>query len=145
MNRTQKALDYFSQNYACSQAVLAVYANSYQLDMQKALSLSAGFAGGLSCGKTCGAVTGAIMVLGLHFGQKAPEAPGGRREVKWKVREFYKKFEKLHQTTECSQLLQVNISTPDGMKVAQENNLFRTQCPQYVADAVDILEELLNN
>jgi hypothetical protein len=83
------------------------------------------------------------MVLGLHYGNGAPETPAGRSGVKWKVREFLQKFGALHQTTECSQLLQVNISTPEGMKVAQEKNLFRTQCPQYIVDAVDILEELL--
>jgi len=56
------------------------------------------------------------------------------------VREFHQRFEALHQTTECSQLLQVNISTPEGMQAAQEKNLFRTQCTQYIVDAVNILE-----
>ena len=143
MNRIQKALDLYLQSYACSQAVLAVYAEDYQLDMHKAMALATGFAGGMACGKTCGAVTGAIIVLGLHYGNEAPETPAGRRGGKWKVREFCQKFEKLHQTTECSQLLQVNISTPEGMKVAQKKNLFRTHCPQYIVDSVDILEGLL--
>nr|WP_320012286.1 C-GCAxxG-C-C family protein [uncultured Desulfobulbus sp.] len=143
MNRTRKALDLYLRSYACSQAILAVYAEAYQLDIHQALALSTGFAGGMASGKICGAVTGAIVVLGLHYGNEAPETPAGRRGVKWKVREFYQKFEALHQTTECSQLLQVNISTPEGMKVALEKNLFRTQCPQYIVDAVAILEELL--
>jgi hypothetical protein len=43
----------------------------------------------------------------------------------------------------CKDLLDVDISTPEGHKTAKERKLFSTQCPKYVEDAAGILDEIL--
>ncbi len=44
----------------------------------------------------------------------------------------------------CRQLLGRDLSTPEGMKEAKDKGLFSSICPRMVQDAVEILEEMLN-
>lgn len=145
MSRIQKAQDKFLDNYACSQAIFSVYCKNYDIDPQVALSLSAGFAGGMCMGKTCGAVTGAVMVLGLKYGGQQPETPQGRRNVKEAVCHYTELFKDMNGSTECKDLLSVDISTSQGKQVAKEKNLFRTVCPKLIKDSASILEQILND
>ena len=75
MHRISNAVNKFSNGYACSQAILSEYCERFNLDVETALKLAAGFAGGMRYGGTCGVVTGAYMVLGLHFGTQNCERP----------------------------------------------------------------------
>lgn len=145
MNHNQKAQDKFFDEYACSQAILSEYCNYYDVDSQVALKISAGFAGGMCMGKTCGAVTGAIMVLGLKFAGQQPETPEGRKSVKEAVLKFTELFKSLNGSTECKDLLSVDISTPLGLQTAKEKNVFRTVCPKFIKDSASILEQIIND
>ena len=76
MTRREKALDYFSRGYHCSQSVLAAYADLCSLSEQQALKLGACFGSGMRKGEVCGACSGSLMVLGsltdgLTFPMKA--------------------------------------------------------------------------
>ena len=44
----------------------------------------------------------------------------------------------------CNDLLGCDISTQTGVDYARANNLFTELCPQMVANAVDVLEEIIN-
>ena len=69
MTHKEKALDYFSRKFHCSQAVLAAFADECGLTEKQALMLGACFGGGMRKGEVCGACTGALMVLGTLYGQ----------------------------------------------------------------------------
>lgn len=43
----------------------------------------------------------------------------------------------------CRDVLGCDVSTEEGVRLARENNLFKELCPKVVADAVDVLEEIL--
>jgi hypothetical protein len=43
----------------------------------------------------------------------------------------------------CRELLGHDLSKPEGRKAAYEKGLFTTLCPQFVRDAVEIVEQLL--
>ena len=145
MDRINNAVNKFLQEYACSQAILSEYCELFNLDLEPALRLAAGFAGGMRFGKTCGAVTGAYMVLGLKHGAQNCEKPEGRKNVYDAVGNFTKRFEEMHGSTNCSALIGCNISTVDGMRKAKEEKLFETICPKLVKSSGEILESMLKD
>ena len=44
----------------------------------------------------------------------------------------------------CNDLLGCDISTNEGVKYARENRLFTEFCPEMVANAVDVLEQIIS-
>ena len=143
MDRVERCAGYFAQGYACSQSVLLAFSEDLRLDVETAAHISAGFGGGMgrSAG-TCGAVTGALMVIGLHSG--SPVVDAAAKDATYAlVRRFMAEFSARHGSTDCRDLLGCDISEPEGSAYAREHNLFKTQCPEYVQDAVRILEGLL--
>ena len=45
----------------------------------------------------------------------------------------------------CNELLGCDIRTEEGIAYARENDLFTDFCPKMVANAVDVLEEIIQN
>jgi C_GCAxxG_C_C family probable redox protein len=143
-DRTERAVEIFSNGYSCSQAVLAAFSIDFGLDEDTALRISGGFGGGFGrLGETCGALSGAIMVIGLAF--RGAEA--GRCEAKdityAKVRETVERFREANGATECRELLGIDILSDEGDLKAREAGLYRTICPKLVESAANILEDLL--
>jgi C_GCAxxG_C_C family probable redox protein len=143
MNRVATAAQLFRDGCACSQAILAVYGEPLGLDRDTALRISAGFAGGMRLGETCGAVTGAIMVLGLRYASENSDKGEGRADVYARVVEFADRFRRQNGSCICRDLLGCDISTPDGMKQARGQNLFKTKCVEMVESAATILDAML--
>ena len=143
MDRINNAVNKFNQGYACSQAILSEYCGLFNLELETALKLAAGFAGGMRYGKTCGAVTGAFMVLGLKFGSQNCAKADRRKEVYDVVCDFTKSFETTHGSTNCEDLLGCNIGTAEGLKKAKDEKLFYIICPKYIKSSAEILENLL--
>jgi C_GCAxxG_C_C family probable redox protein len=142
MNKVAEAARRIQDGCACSQAILAVYAESLGLSEQTALRIASGFGGGMRMGEACGVVTGAFMVIGLRYAADNCSAPEGRAEVCARILKFAESFRKRNGSILCRELLGCDISTPDGMKRAQELNLFKTTCVKLVKDAVTILEDM---
>ena len=64
----ERAVDYYSRNFNCTQGVFTTYAIEHGFDEKLALKLATNFGGGARKGEMCGAVSGALMVLGLLYG-----------------------------------------------------------------------------
>ena len=143
MSRIESSVDVFLNGCTCSQAILSTYCRSTGLDPKRAMKLSAGFAGGMRMAETCGAVTGAFMALGMHVCGDDCDTRPGRDKIYSAVGEFTARFKKRYGSTRCKDLLECDISTPDGMKAAQDRNLFKTTCADMVRGAAEILEEML--
>lgn len=144
MNHKEKALNYFNKKYHCSQAVLAAFAQECGLTEKQALRIGACFGSGMRKGEVCGACTGALMVLGALYGQHDKNDANSRiiaNEVNDKMME---RFASKNGSYLCNDLLKCDISTEDGMEYAVDNNLFIEFCPNMVASAVDILEQIIN-
>ncbi len=144
MTRARKAAEIYRQDYTCSQAVLVVFADDFDLDRDTALKIACGMGGGM--GRTdqmCGAVTGAIMVLGLKYGMVDPARQEDKLETYGKVRELMERFTRYHGSLGCTDLMDCNLSTPEGLEHAQTQHLADNICPPLVEDVVRILEELL--
>ncbi|MBR4915140.1 MAG: C_GCAxxG_C_C family protein [Clostridiales bacterium] len=143
MTHKEKAVDYFSRKFHCSQAVLAAFAPECGLTEEQALKLGACFGSGMRKGEVCGACTGALMVLGSLYGQYDKADPESRERAN-KVNDLMMEgFAKKCGSYICNDLLKCDISTPEGRKFALDNNLFTEFCPIMVANAVDVLEEII--
>jgi C_GCAxxG_C_C family probable redox protein len=142
MNNVSRATELFRQGCACSQAILAVYGEPLGLPFGQALKIASGFAGGMRMAETCGAVTGAIMVLGLRHASEDCTTRERRSKVYARVLDFLERFRKRNGSAICRELLGCDISTPEGMKQAQQQNLFESTCVKLVQDAAEILEEM---
>ena len=140
----EKALQLFTDKFHCSQAVLAAYASECGITEEQALKLGACFGSGMRKGEVCGACTGALMVLGALYGQydKADlESRIRANEVNDKMMEG---FAKVCGSYICNDLLGCDVSTPEGVQYCYDNNLFTEFCPDMVANAVDVLEQVID-
>jgi C_GCAxxG_C_C family probable redox protein len=142
MDKVQEAVSVFQSGFNCAQAILRAYGPEYGLSVLDSLKVSCGFGGGMRRGHVCGAVTGALMVLGLRYGPKDVSDKSGKYGVYSKVTEYCRRYEARCDSIICRELLGCDISTEDGMKKAEENNLFDTVCPKMVRTAAEILEEM---
>jgi C_GCAxxG_C_C family probable redox protein len=144
MNRIQQAQSLFSDGYLCSQSILITFAPLFGLEPGVAAKIGAPFGGGIARrGDTCGAVNGAFMVLGLKYGHISADDLESKEEAYRKVEEFIEEFQARNGSIGCNELLECDISTPQGLQSAYDQQLFSTHCPRFVADAVEIIDQLI--
>jgi C_GCAxxG_C_C family probable redox protein len=145
MDRVKKAREYMAERKSnCSQSVFRVFSADLGLDENQALRISQGFGGGMGhTGNVCGAVTGAYMALGLA-NPATKENPRQSVEKTYSlVSEFERTFKKMHGSVNCSELLGYDLTKPEKVAEAREKGVFTTKCPNFVADAVKIVDDLL--
>lgn len=141
----KSAVKDFTDGLACSQAVLAAFADRYGLSREHALRLAAAFEGGTAMqADVCGALVGAYLVLGLEYGGIDPNDVETKHKTAEKVREAARLFAERNQGhIDCRDLMECDISSPVGLDLALKKGLFDRQCPRFVRDAVQIAEELI--
>jgi C_GCAxxG_C_C family probable redox protein len=144
MNRIESAVENIAaRKMNCAQSVLTAFSDELGLDRSLALKLTMGFGGGMGrTGRTCGAVTGAYMVLGLKYKYQADKPQENKDRVYQLIREFDEKFKQIHGSTLCRELLNCDVSTPEGSAAANEKGLFVSLCPKFVKTAVEIVEKM---
>ena len=140
----EKALKNFENGFSCSQSVLAVFCEKYNLDRLTALKLADTFGGGMGgMALTCGAVTGAIMVLGLEYGRILADDSESKEKTHEVVQEFVRQFKEENRSITCKELMGCDISNEVGLQYARDNNLFKLECSKFVSDAVTILKKMM--
>lgn len=143
MTHKERALGLFERKYHCSQAVLAAFAEECGLTEVHALKLGACFGSGMRKGEVCGACTGALMVLGALYGQYDKEDTVSRETANTVNDKMMEGFADISGSYICNELLGCDISTVEGVEYARSHNLFTEFCPQMVANAVDVLEQII--
>ena len=137
MSEINESVEIFENGYRCSQAVFAAFSPALGLDKELALKIGACFGSGMRKGEVCGACTGALMVLGLKYGESKEKSDKA-------CERFLDEFENENGSYICNDLLGCDISTPEGVKSAVENNLFKEFCPKMVESASKIVKEIIN-
>jgi len=144
MSGIEKVISSFRGDFNCAQSVFSSYATQYGLDKDTALKLSTGFGGGMGrMQNTCGAVSGAFMVIGLRYGMGINSDIEARDKTYETVRDFTNRFQKIHGSINCKELLGCDISTLKGREYYDQNDFFEKKCLEYVKDSAKILEEIL--
>lgn len=136
------AIENFEQGFNCAQAVLATFAPRHGLSREHALKVACAFGSGMMRGSTCGAVTGALMVIGLAHGRCRADDMAARSKTYALAQAFQDRFDALHGTCACEELLGLDPTTPEGRQAALDRGLFESRCPQFVRSAVTLLLDL---
>ena len=116
MTRKEKALDYFSRGFHCSQAVLASCADLCSLTEEQALKLGACFGSGMRKGEVCGACSGALMVLGSLYGQHDISDTESRQAANEVNDAMMRGFAEACGSYVCNDILGCDVSTPEEAK-----------------------------
>ncbi len=136
------AVETFEQGFNCAQSILSTFAPRHGLSREHALKLSCAFGSGMMRAETCGAVTGSLMVLGLAHGRCRADDMAARSKTYALAQAFQERFEKLHGTCDCAELLGLDPTTPEGRQAALDRGLFESRCPTFVRSAVGLVLEL---
>ena len=141
----EEALVGFGKGVDCSQAVFAEFAPQFEngVDRETALKIAAIFGGGMLEGDTCGAVSGALMALGLKYGQGDKVDSVKKNVMTRKAMEFKTKFAEKYGSCLCKEMLGYKI--PEEMDKIMAENKFGTVCCNAVADACELVAEILNS
>ncbi len=144
MSHAEVAQAAFKQHCNCSQSVFSAYAPELGLERGQALRIATGFGGGMGrLAATCGVVTGAFMVLGLKYGMAEAADQASKEKTYAAVQAFAKEFRARFGTLDCRDLLGVDLSTPGGLAIARDQQLFDRICTKYVEAAAEILDDML--
>ena len=126
--------------------MLSTYGERFGLDRETALRIAGAFGAGMArSGEICGSVNGALMVIGLKHAKKRTDDDDSRELAYALAQDFMDAFLERNHTLLCRELLEVDVSTPEGIAVISEKNLFNTTCPKFVKDAGEILENVLKD
>jgi C_GCAxxG_C_C family probable redox protein len=138
-NRSQRALELFSQNYNCAQSVFAACATNTGLSEAQRLALAAPFGGGIARqGEICGALTGALLALGEAGGEvMATDPVAGRDAVYERAQQLIEAFRAAHGSILCRELTGVSLNTEAGQRAFKERDLHKNLCDKLVVFAVE--------
>ena len=143
MSKAEESLSHFSCGNSCAQSILMTFGKEYFKNTDDAARLAAGFEAGLAFrGEVCGAVSGAMMVIGLKYGHSGPADELAKERLYKLTNTFLADFESKCGSTSCNKLLNVDISTEEGINEAIRNNSFATICPNAIKTSSQILENI---
>jgi C_GCAxxG_C_C family probable redox protein len=111
--------------YNCAQTMVMAMHEETGLDEETLRQLAEHFGGGMKMGSVCGAFTGGLMILGLC----------GIDDNESRNRFIHSLKEKHGQMIECRDLLKAN---------AERGGDKKTHCDGMIYDAIEILEEIIN-
>lgn len=132
----QEAEEAFTTGFMCSETVLSVLDENYELDMgSDAIAMSTGFPYGFGDGgNVCGAVAGATMALGKVFGRSVKGDPSYEKCINL-VRELNDKIAKDYKTSICPELIADYDFAEPSRKV---------YCTGIVKSAIKAFAEIMN-
>jgi C_GCAxxG_C_C family probable redox protein len=145
VNKLDIATTKFCEGYNCAQSVLYAYCDDLHLDKDLALRIACGFGAGMGrAEEVCGAVSGGIIVLGLKHGRGENDDRTAMEITYQKTQVLMNRFSRANGSFICRQLLSgCDITTPEGRRYFEENDLLNQVCIHCVKSVMDILKEIV--
>jgi C_GCAxxG_C_C family probable redox protein len=142
--QSERAVELFSKNYNCAQAVYAASATDIGLSEPQRLALAAPFGGGIARqGEVCGALMGALLTIGEACGEAMAADPvAGRDALYERTRQLTETFRKEHGSILCRELTGCALDTEAGMSSYKERGLHQNLCTKLVAFAAEQVERM---
>jgi C_GCAxxG_C_C family probable redox protein len=141
----RNAREYLASDYNCAQSVLKAVLEEKGAFFDEAMSLSSGFGGGIAGeGRTCGAVSGAIMAIGVLNGLHSKDVVKSKERT-YKISSILiERLKKKFGSTQCYELIGVDMQDSEAKKAARERGVFSDQCSEFVATAAKIVLDLFS-
>ncbi|HCX99167.1 MAG TPA: hypothetical protein DG754_03420 [Bacteroidales bacterium] len=144
MSKSEQALSLFKNGYNCAQAILVAFANEAGVDAEMAFSMASGLGGGV--GRTqniCGAINAGAIVLGMRLGRYQPGDNDAKNDVAYLVGQFVSECRKELGSTNCHELLKIDINNLRLKKQAADSGHLAMVCNNAVSKSAEILERFL--
>ena len=127
-----------SSGYCCSQILIIMYLERNEMENIQLVKSMAGLCAGVgNTGKTCGIITGGACLLGLYAG-KGLATEIRDDNLKKMIREFIEWFEEEFESTEC-----VDIITVDVLNDINESEAYPIKCGNTIQKAYNKIDEIL--
>lgn len=145
MTSGEKARQYFTEGYNCSQAVLLAFSDRLGLDTENAAKLASSFGGGMGrMREVCGAVSALFMVAGLYRGYSSPAAREEKSEHYALIQKLADEFKKENGSIICRELLGLTDRKQSPVPEERNEEYYKKRpCAEIVACAADIAERML--
>jgi C_GCAxxG_C_C family probable redox protein len=141
-SNSKTALDLFKAGSNCSQAVLSTYFPLLNLDGKLGHKMGTGLGAGVGRKQyICGAVNAGAIIISLLYGGEKSDQQDKKEETYKEVIAYINKFEAEFKSSQCREILGMEIGTAGGRKKATELNLFATTCVACIKKVCEILDE----
>lgn len=141
-NISQEAGTLFEKGFNCAESVSIAMSDSLGIKTDIIPKIATPFGGGIGRrGSVCGAVSGAVMAVGLKYGRMGPDED--KEKTYGLALRFYERFKKEFGSVLCYDLIECDLTTPEGKKKAKDLKVHEEKCSKFVAGAVDILTGLM--
>jgi len=146
MTKADKAKELLLKGYNCAQATFGAFAEDFGLDINVAMTLSAGLGGGIGrLRETCGAVTGATLAVSLAMGSFDLNNPDAKTRVYREIRKVVEIFEKETGTIVCADMLGVARRGDDENPQARTAEYYQKRpCADLVYLAAEAAEKIIS-
>jgi C_GCAxxG_C_C family probable redox protein len=140
-SKSEIALTYFIEGASCSQAIMAAYGPIVGLTIEQCLQIGSGLGGGIGRKQyICGAINAGAIILGLKFGNKDLGDIDSKELVRDITGKFVSDCEMELGSSQCSELLKVDISIAEERAKAKDDGLFDRVCNNAVLKTAQLLE-----
>lgn len=129
----------------CAQIVAGEFTEETGLDRETLYRMAAAFDGGMMRGETCGAVVGAYMVIGLIAGHSGPDQMEQKGKLLTLEFRFNELFLEKRKSFVCKELIDADISTPEGMDRIINGGIMMNECPCIIMDVVSSLKQAIED
>ncbi len=146
MTEKERAGELFLEGYNCAQSVFTAFCHRFGMDEDTAKRVSAGLGGGVGrMREVCGAVSGAAMVIGSLCAATEGDDDESKMRNYELVREFANRFNAIHGSVVCRDLLKLGIKMEDTAKPDSRNAQYYKSrpCLKVVEDAAGILMQMI--
>ena len=136
---SKKAVKLFDEGYNCAQSVLMTMCEHWKIRSDIVPEIATAFGAGIGrCGSVCGALAGGVMAIGAKFGTDEPSAEK-RMKSYTLARTLYERFEGMHGSVLCRELIGYRLSVPEELEKAYQAKVFDKKCRVFVGTAIEIL------
>ena len=132
-----------ANTYGCAETIFIALKEAYGLpdsgDSAAAMALNGGMA---YSGGACGAISGAGMAVGLLAAQRIADHRDAKRAARRITARFMDDFEGTYGSTDCRDLIGMDIGTEEGHRAFIESGIWRDRCMRQIEFAVGRLAPL---
>jgi len=143
-NRVETAVLKFQSGSNCAQAVLSTYLPAFGIQESIAHKMGTGLGAGFGRKQyVCGALNAGAIVLSTLLGNETNDDADRKEVTLERVHQFINRFEAKFNSSQCIEIIGIDISTVEGQTKASDANVFREICDSCVKEVCLQLEEEL--
>lgn len=140
----EKAERLHNEGFNCAETVLKIATEQWGIKDAIIPKIATAFGGGIGRkGSACGALTGGVMAIGARFGRSVGSDTASRDRSYALGLDFAKWFEKEFGSLICYDLIQCDLTTPEGRE--KQRAMRKEKCSRFITRAaqgvLDLVQE----